>query len=430
MHQLLFLNPGHFHAALVLKSSYETIDPHIHVYAPQGPEVEDFLHRLKGFANREDQAVHWQEESHIGPEYLAQMLADKHGSVVVLAGNNQKKIEYIFRSVDAGLHVLADKPMVINKQDFEALIHSFLIAKDRKVLLYDIMTERFEITNILQKALANIPEVFGELEHGRPDHPSIVIESVHHFSKLVAGEPIVRPAWYFDVHQQGESIVDVTTHLVDLVQWACFPEVILDYERDIEMLKADHWSTALSLEEFSKVTDLDTFPDFLQKNVESDGHLHVLANGAFTYRLKGKHVRIVATWDFEAPPGGGDTHFAILRGTKADVIIRQGKEQNFQPALYVKKKGQLDRDQFETNLGSAIRSLRADYPLIDWIPVGDEYEILIPKRYRVGHEAHFAQVTQHFLDYLALGRLPEWEIPNMLAKYYTTTQAYELAQIV
>jgi hypothetical protein len=46
----------------------------------------------------------------------------------------------------------------------------------------------------------------------------------------------------------------------------------------------------------------------------------------------------------------------------------------------------------------------------------------------VGHEAHFAQVTEKYLRYLAQGKLPAWEVPNMLAKYYVTTKAYELSR--
>ncbi len=47
--------------------------------------------------------------------------------------------------------------------------------------------------------------------------------------------------------------------------------------------------------------------------------------------------------------------------------------------------------------------------------------------YYVGHEAHFAQVMQNFLRYLREGRLPDWEVPNMLAKYYTTMEAVKAA---
>ena len=46
----------------------------------------------------------------------------------------------------------------------------------------------------------------------------------------------------------------------------------------------------------------------------------------------------------------------------------------------------------------------------------------------VGHEAHFGEVTRHFLEYLSEGTLPAWEVPNMLAKYYTTTQAWKMAR--
>ena len=40
------------------------------------------------------------------------------------------------------------------------------------MLLYDIMTERFEITTMLQRALSQQRELFGTLEQGTPDNPS------------------------------------------------------------------------------------------------------------------------------------------------------------------------------------------------------------------------------------------------------------------
>ena len=52
----------------------------------------------------------------------------------------------------------------------------------------------------------------------------------------------------------------------------------------------------------------------------------------------------------------------------------------------------------------------------------------VPEKYDVGHEAHFAQVTENFLGYLRAGRLPDWEVPNMLTKYATIMKAYELSR--
>ena len=54
--------------------------------------------------------------------------------------------------------------------------------------------------------------------------------------------------------------------------------------------------------------------------------------------------------------------------------------------------------------------------------------VTVPDKYHNGHEAHFAQVTENFLKYLRAGKLPEWEVPNMLTKYATIMQAYELSQ--
>jgi len=37
-------------------------------------------------------------------------------------------------------------------------------------------------------------------------------------------------------------------------------------------------------------------------------------------------------------------------------------------------------------------------------------------------------VTENFLEYLKDGKLPDWEVPNMIAKYYVTTRALEMAK--
>ena len=51
----------------------------------------------------------------------------------------------------------------------------------------------------------------------------------------------------------------------------------------------------------------------------------------------------------------------------------------------------------------------------------------IPEKCKLGHEAHFEQVTRKYLEYLENGNMPEWEIPNMITKYYVTTQALKMA---
>jgi hypothetical protein len=82
---------------------------------------------------------------------------------------------------------------------------------------------------------------------------------------------------------------------------------------------------------------------------------------------------------------------------------------------------------FEKQLNSAVTKLALRYPGIEVRPAGSRWEVFVPERYRVGHEAHFAQVTENFLSYLASGKLPAWEEPNMVSKYFTTTEAFRLS---
>jgi len=425
--RLLTLDPGHFHAGLVQKFMYPQVSPVVHVYAPEGPDLEEHLKRIEGFNTRSDQPTHWEEKVYTGPDFLQHMLREKAGNVVVLAGNNTHKTEYINRSVSAGFNVLADKPMAITPADFKLLRKAFTRAAANKVLLYDIMTERYEITSILQRELARMPELFGALQQGTPEQPAVVMESVHHFFKEVAGKPLTRPAWFYDVRQQGESVPDVGTHLVDGVQWVCFPDQALDWRNDIKVSSARRWFTKLTPEQFKRSTGLDHYPDFFKKDLAPDGSLELYANGEVSYTLRGVQAKVSALWRFEAPPGAGDTLYAVVRGTRANLVIRQGAEQNYKPALYVENTAGIPAPQFEETLRGAVAKLNATRPGLDVKPAGAAWEVIIPDKYRVGHEQHFAQVTERFLRFLADGTMPDWEAPNMIAKYYTTTEAYRLS---
>lgn len=424
--KLITLDPGHFHAALVQKSMYAQIDPTVHVYAPEGQDVLDHLAKIEAYNKRQENPTSWVGQVYTGADFFDRMISDKSGNVVVLSGNNAKKTEYILKSVQAGLNVLADKPMVITPELFPTLEQAFTEASEKGVMLYDIMTERYEITTILQRELSQIPAVFGELQAGSPDDPAITKESVHHFSKMVSGTPLKRPAWFFDTDQQGEGIVDVTTHLVDMVQWEAFPEVILKKE-DVEMVSARHWTTDLTPEMFKKVTTLDQYPEYLRKNVEGD-LLKVYSNGEINYKLKGVHAKVSVIWNFEAPEGTGDTHYSIMRGSLSNVIIRQGAAQNFKPTLYVEPVEGAGAD-FEQKLTQAVeRDLAARFPGLKLVKEGENsWNVSIPDQYKEGHEAHFGQVTEKYLEFLVAGKMPEWEVPNMIVKYYTTTEALKLA---
>ncbi len=420
--RIMTLDPGHFHAGLIHKSMYPIVDSTIYIFAPEGPELKDHLNRIASYNNREDDPTAWNLEVYTGQDYLQKMIAQKPGNVMMVAGKNDQKIDYILAAIENGIHVYADKPLVINPEGFQKLKKAFQIAAEKDLLLYDIMTERFEITTLLQRELSMISDVFGTLEDGTPENPAITKESVHHFFKYVSGAPLVRPDWFFDVEKEGDGIVDVTTHLVDLIQWEAFPEVILD-TTDVQMLSAKRWATNMTLEEFQKVTGKTEIPDFLQNSMNGE-NLAVFSNGEMNYTLKGKYAKVSVIWNFQAPEGSADTHYSMMRGTKANLIIRQGKEENYRPSLYVKLIGSAEAD-----LEKAVKeTLQARYPGIDLMKMpSGEYQVMVPDSYHNGHEAHFAQVTERFLEYYQNSKMPAWEVPNMITKYYTTISARAFA---
>jgi predicted dehydrogenase len=424
--RLITLDPGHFHAALVQKSMYNDIDSVVHVYAPAGPDVQSHLDKINGYNARPKGPTHWVESVYTGPDYLQKMIADKAGNTVILAGNNREKTNYILQSLQAGFHVLGDKPMVIDDKAFGLLRQAFDTAAAHQLVLYDIMTERYEITSILQRELAALAAVYGAQEKGSPSHPGVVASSVHRWYKYVSGNALTRPAWFFDVTQQGEGIVDVMTHLVDLVQWGCFPDQTLDYAKDIEVDQARHWTTDLTLSEFKTITKLDSFPDFLKKDLAPDTILKVYANGEINYRLRGVYVRTTATWTYKAPTGADDTYSSLMRGSKAHLLILQDSAQQYHPTLYIEP---VTTDPaYEQTLSSQFVNLQARFPGISLKKEGARWEVLIPDHYKEGHEAHFARVTEKFLGFVKDHNMPAWEVPNMIAKYYTTTKGLGLAR--
>jgi len=426
--RLMTLDPGHFHAALVQKTSYPQVCNDVYVYAPEGGDLQEHLKRIEGYNTRAESPTAWSEIIYTGTDFLEKMLKEKKGNVMVTAGNNGKKTAYLKASLSAGLNVLADKPMAINVDNFKILQECFEIAEQQGVLLYDIMTERFEITTILQKEFSLVPGVYGEQQKGTPDDPGIVKESVHHFLKTVSGNPLIRPAWFFDVEQQGSGIVDVTTHLVDLVQWGCFPEQIIDYTKDIELLDATSWTTPMTRAEFKKVTNWETFPDYLQKDVRDD-ILHVYSNGTIIYNIKNVCAKVSVIWNYAFPEGGGDTHYSIMKGSKSHLIIEQGKEQGYKPVLTIKAVKGTAPATFEKELNEALKTIAAKYPGVALSKQAEGvWKVEVPEIYHNGHEAHFGQVTENFLKYLSQGALPEWEVPNMITKYYITTHALEMAK--
>jgi predicted dehydrogenase len=426
--RLITLDPDHFHAALVQKTHLPGVSPDVCVFAPEhGRGMEQHLQQIDDYNNRADNPTHWKETVYVGGDFLEEMISKRPGNVMITAGNNHLKTLYIERALSASINVLADKPMAIDAGNFALLEKCFRIAHRNNVLLYDVMTERFEITNILQREFSQLPDVYGRQIEGTADCPAIEMESVHLFLKTVSGKPLRRPGRFFDTDRQGEAIADVAVHLVDLIQWMLFPGLPVDYRSDIIIDDARRWVTSLSRDEFTDVTGEDAYPDFLKQHVENDT-LKIFTNGNITYRIKGVNARVTVRWQ-PTNEAGCDTHRSIMRGSNARLVIEQGAEESYLPTLYVEPAEGVDPTRFENVLRESFPVIEAKYPGITIDGVNDgRWKVIIPETYRDGHEAHFGRVTESFIGFIRRGALPEWEIPCMISKYYTTTCGLETSR--
>jgi predicted dehydrogenase len=426
--RLITVDPGHFHAALLQKQMLRGISPRAFVYAPLGPDLLAHLNRITGFNTRTQNPATWELEIHASPDFFERMLEDHPGEIVILSGRNRQKIDRICASVKAGYHVLADKPWILNSSQLPQIETALDEAESSGVVAYDGMTERFEISSILQKELVNEPTIFGDRVQGSATSPAVFIESVHYLMKQVAGVPNLRPGWFFNIAEQGEGLTDVGTHLVDLVQWTLFPKLPIDYRTDIEVLSGERWPTILSLADFRRVTGTPHFPDDLAGAV-SDNRLEYFCNNRVMYRIGGIHVQIQVEWGFEAAAGTGDTQISVYRGSRSTIEVRQGIEENYRPELYVLP----DRTQDMIEILAAVRrkllALESTYPGLSAEHSEGRIHVTIPDYHRIGHEAHFASLVARFFEYVQNpSSLPSWEKAQMLAKYYVTTKGVELAR--
>src|SRR5207247_3630509 len=136
------------------------------------------------------------------------------GCIASFSGRKRAKVEYIAAAVEAGWHVLADKPAIIRREDLRRLQGVLKTAQARQLIVADMMTGRHDVVARLIRVLCSDPELFGEPVAGTQDDPGVELSGVHHLLKMVAGVPNPRPAWYFDITEQGEGLADTGVHLV------------------------------------------------------------------------------------------------------------------------------------------------------------------------------------------------------------------------
>ena len=409
MHSLLFLEPGHFHAALTLRVPQAQAADDIFVYAHDGAELRDFLGLIERFNCRASNPTRWHPVVTTSDDPLARLVDERRGDVVILAGRNGGKARTIRRLHESGFHVLADKPWLVEPADLEHVQASL----EGWPLAAEIMTGRHDAAAGLVKRLVGVPTVFGTF---REDGPAIEQDSVHHLEKLVDGAPLRRPWWYFDVRVQGTGPVDIPTHLVDQAQW------LVDGDSATPVLvSARAWPTRVPAEAFRRITGEPPFPRALQPFVDGDT-LSYRCNAELVYQIGHITVSAATRWNLSSSQGGGDASRTVARGTRAEVRLEHSASTDFSRRVFVDAR--TDLADVAHGLHETVATWQAELPGLAVVPAGPQtFELTIPPRLDGGHETHFARVLDEFLTMVDAKRWPSALAQRTLAKYTLLAEA-------
>jgi predicted dehydrogenase len=422
MHTLAFLDPGHFHAALTLGVPNPRVRQEIFVYAPEGPELDDFLALVDAFNRRPVRPTAWHPVVRAGRGSLERLIGERPGDIAILAGRNDRKMSLMRRLHDAGFHILADKPWLAGPDGLDDLRHVLAGGP----LAVEIMTGRLEITTVLTRELVADRELFGDFEKAS-DPPGIQIASVHHLEKTVNGAPLRRPPWFFDVRVQGDGIADLPTHMVDAAQRlvaAHSPGMVPG--TPLELTAARRWTTRVPRALFARVTGEPDFHEDLRGLVTGSELLYE-GNAALSFRLHGVTVALETRWDLSAPPGGGDSHRSVIRGSRAEIYVEQSAATGFARRLTVVSR--LDAARARAALERIVSGWQDERPGIDLAPGEAGWEIRVPRALDGGHESHFPFVLADVVALADSGR-PSADAAGTAAKYALLAQASVEAQRV
>ena len=261
---------------------------------------------------------------------------------------------------------------------------------------------------------------------GTEDDPAVYMESVHYLLKMVAGAPNIRPAWFFDNTQQGEGLerrrhAPRRSGAVDAVS------------------RAGASTTAAT----SRCSPRSAGPTLIDEAGLRARHRRARIPRGVRGGGQGRHARLLLQHarvlhaarrphEAERDLGLGAGRLAPATRTTRSTRGRAPRSKcgRRRPTSCVpsstscprapptRSAGRQRRPRARRGAAEGVRRRRR------WRSAGREIHVAIPDTFRVGHEAHFAEVTREFLRMLRDRRaLPAWERPNMLAKYFVTTRA-------
>jgi hypothetical protein len=137
-------------------------------------------------------------------------------------------------------------------------------------------------------------------------------------------------------------------------------------------------------------------------------------------------VALDTRWELSAPPGGGDAHRSVIRGTRSVIRVEQGPATGFRRRLSVEPRG--EPAPVQGALERALAAWSGAHPGLSLSAAASGWEIRVPPALDPGHERQFPVVLAELLALIAEGRRPARLAADTLAKYTLLAQASALAR--
>ncbi len=408
--RLIDVAPGHFHAAEVHARMIDGVSREAHIYAPLGPELNQQLDAIAAFNARATNRTAWSLRVFAGPDYLDQFGKEPPGNIVVLSGRNSKKIDVVLSALRGGQNVLVDKPWILEAADLPKLRHALNLAQQKNLAAVDGMTLRYGLAYQVLRELVRDKAVFGDSVKGTVEEPAVRLENGHSILKFGGGKVRRRPAWFFDIAEQGEGIADVGTHLIDLALWTLFPDGL---PSDSRVVKASRMALQISGAQFEQVTGDPAWPSYLKAAVHDDA-LTYFSNNDAALEVGGVNVGVKVRWKYEGAPGEHDTYLTSYRGTRSVIQVKDGTELSVAGAV---------GEALRVRVAAMSRGLRVS-------ELGpNRFRVEVPQQQE--EQEDFVRMARDIVKRIQTGRPSpgeDWERACMLLKYRLTTAAVELGR--
>jgi hypothetical protein len=235
------------------------------------------------------------------------MLKERPGNVVVISGKNRSKLERVQKSLEAGLHVLVDKPWILEASELPALEKALATADQKGLVAYDIMTERFEVTTELQKELVNDRQ----LRQLDPRQPSRTRPCTWRASTTQEGgrrRAQHAPVWFFDTAEQARASTTSGRISSTWCSGRSTPSRRSTPRKDFQLVAAQRWPTMIPLSSSARSPAAD-FPENIKRASRTTCSSTSPTAGDLQAARQRREALVI--WDWEA--SHGDTHYAFYQ---------------------------------------------------------------------------------------------------------------------